>query len=362
LPHRSTKSFWLAIVALLLLSTFAVAADNAAFLPQSFAGWTETGQPQVTADPAQADAAYPAVLKEYGFTDSETATYTRDDGRKLTIKAARFADATGAYGAFTFYRQPVMKAEEIGTKAASANDRILFFRSNVLVEANFGRVSAMSAAELRELAGLLPVAKGSADNLPNLPEYLPKKDAVENSAKYILGPQALLVAKSPLTAEQIDFSHDPEVLMQDYSSKDGPLTLTLVDYPTPQIAAERLRALQSSQKTNPNSLLARRTGPIVDVVTGAIGSSEAQTLLNSVNYEAEVTWNEATSFSKRDNIGNLIVAVFALIGIILLISIIFGVFFGGIRVLAKRILPGRVFTRPEEAEIIQLHLEGPSDR
>ena len=103
-------------------------------------------------------------------------------------------------------------------------------------------------------------------------------------------------------------------------------------------------------------MLVRRSGPLLDVVTGAIGSDEAQKLLNSVNYEAEVTWNEATSLSKRDNIGNLIVAVFALIGIILLISLIFGVFFGGIRILAKRLFPNRVFDRPEDVEIIQLHL------
>jgi hypothetical protein len=355
------KRFSIAILTWLWLCTFAVAADNPALLPKSFAGWTQVGQPQTTTNPAQVDAAYPAVLQEYGFTDSETATYTRDDGRKLTLKAARFNDATGAYGAFTFYRQPAMTIEEIGTKAAGANNRILFFRSSVLVDANFDRVTAMSAAELRELAGLLPAAKGSADNLPALPQYLPKQDAVANSAKYILGPQALLAAKSPLTAEQVDFSHDPEILTQDYSSKSGDLTLTLLAYPTPQIAGERLRALQSAQPAKP-TFLARRTGPILDVVTGAIGSSEAQTLLNSVNYEAEVTWNEATTVSKRDNIGNLILAVFALIGIILLISIIFGVFFGGIRILAKRFFPDRVFDRSDEMEIIQLHLGEPGER
>lgn len=356
------KRIFIAVIAWLWLSAFAVAADNGSFLPKSFAGWTQTGQPHITTNAAQADAAYPAVLTEYGFTDSETATYTRDDGRKLTIKAARFNDATGAYGAFTFYRQPVMKTEEIGTKAASANNRILFFRSNVLVDANLDHLTEMSAAELRELAGMLPAAKGSADNLPSLPEYLPRKDAVENSAKYVLGPQALVAARSPLTPEQVDFSHEPEILMQDYSSKDGQLTLTIINYPTPQIAGERLRALQGAQSTNGSSFLARRTGPILDVVTGAIGSSEAQALLNSVNYEAEVTWNEATTVSKRDNIGNLIVAVFTLIGIILLISLIFGVFFGGIRILVKRFFPDKVFDRPEEMEIIQLHLEGPSDR
>ena len=60
--------------------------------------------------------------------------------------------------------------------------------------------------------------------------------------------------------------------------------------------------------------------------------------------------------SKRDNIGNLIVALFALIGIILFITLIFGIFFGGIRILLKRLFPDRVFDRPEDVEIIQLHL------
>ena len=357
MQFRFTRRFLLAALLFLAMASVAFAADTRNdFLPQSFAGWTKSGSVQSTTDPAKADAAYPAVLQEYGFANAETVTYTRPDGRKLTLKAARFNDATGAYGAFTFYRLPAMKTERIGTKAASANERILFFRDNVLVDANFDRLTEMSAAELRELAGMLPAAKASAANLPTLPEYLPKSDAVENSAKYILGPQALVAAKASLTPEQVDFSHDPEILMQNYSSKSGPLTLTVIQYPTPQIAGDRLRALQSIEQSTPNFLLARRSGPLVDVVTGAVGSNEAHALLNSVNYEAEVTWNEPTYLGKRDNIGNLIVGVFALIGIILLISLIFGVFFGGIRIVMKRLFPDRVFDRPEDVEIIQLHL------
>lgn len=336
--------------------TLSFADDSVRILPKSFAGWTQSGPVKISGNPSQADSAYPAVLQEYGFAGSETANYVRDDGRKLTIKAARFKDTTGSYGAFTFYRQPAMRTEQIGTKAASANDRIVFFRSNVLIDANFDRVTGMSAAELRELAGMLPAAKGPADNPPTIPQYLPAKDAVENSAKYVVGPQALLAIKAPVTAEQVDFSHDPEIILQDYTSKDGPLTLTVINYPTPQIAGERLRALQAAPQAGSTPFLIRRSGPIVDVVTGATGSSDAQSLLNSVNYEAEVTWNEATSVSKRDNIGNLIVGVFALIGIILLISLVFGLFFGGARVVMKRLFPNRVFDRPEDVEIIQLHL------
>lgn len=343
----------IALFALSGVMACGAAAQN--ILPKSFAGWTQTGDVKTVTQPEQADAAYPAVLNEYGFTGAETATYSRPDGRTLTIKAARFKDATGAYGAFTFYRDPAMKSEQIGTKAASANQRILFFRSNVLVDATFDRVTGMSAAELRELAGMLPEVKGSPGNLPSLPEYLPKQGAVENSAKYILGPQALAVTRTPLSAEVVGFASEPEILTQSYSTPDGPVTLMLIEYPTPQIAAERLRAMQAAQNSD-QPLAARRTGPIVVVENGNVGNGDARNLLNAVNYEAEVTWNEATSVSKRDNIGNLLLAVFGLIGILIAFGLIFGVFFGGVRVLLTRYFPGTVFDLPENAEILQLHI------
>ena len=136
---------------IILLSFLSAAISSGAaqnLLPKSFAGWTQTGDVKTATKPEQVDSAYPSVLNEYGFTGAETATYTRADGRKLTVKAAQFKDATGGYGAFTFYREPAMKGERIGTKAASSNERILFFRSNVLVDATFDRVTGMSAAEL----------------------------------------------------------------------------------------------------------------------------------------------------------------------------------------------------------------------
>jgi len=347
------------ILSFALLSVLACAASAQNILPKSFAGWTQTGEVKTITQPSQADAAYPAVLNEYGFTDEEVAAYTRPDGRKLTIKAARFKDATGAYGAFTFYRDPAMKSEQIGTKSASANERILFFRSNVLVDAGFDRVTGMSAAELRELAGMLPEAKATAGNLPTLPDYLPKPGAMENSAKYILGPQALVATKIPLTAELVNFNTDPEILTQNYSTSDGPVTLMLVQYPTPQIAIERLRAVQASGEAA-QGLVARRTGPILVLESGNVGNSDAKSLLNSVNYEAEVTWNEATSVSRRDNVGNLLLAVFGLIGILLVFGLIFGIFFGGIRVFLTRFFPGTVFDLPENVEILQLHIrDGP---
>src|ERR1051326_4521846 len=105
----------------------------ARFLPQDFNGWKiETKSIKTGSDPAAVDPTDAPVLKEYGFSESETASYARD-GRNMQVKAARFKDATGAFGAFSYYVQPQMRGETIGDKAASNNARILFYKGNILV-------------------------------------------------------------------------------------------------------------------------------------------------------------------------------------------------------------------------------------
>ena len=343
-------------------------------LPNEFAGWQISGSVQPSSDPAVADPVNADVLKEYGFKDFETATYTRDDGRKLTIKAARFDDASGAYGAFTFYKMPQMLVEKIGDQAASLNERVLFYRGNILIDAVFQRLSAMSAAELREFAADLPLPAGNTKNLPGLPAYLPKQSYVKNSAKYVVGPAALQKINAPIPADLVDFSKGAEVVLGNYTASGGEATLLLISYPTPQIAGEHLRKIEAAQQqqnsppadgspmANGGPMFEKRTGPIVAVAAGPLSPSEAKSLLASVNYDADVTWNENTYATKKDNLANLLVNVIVLCFIIIGFALVIGIAFGGVRVLAKRLFPDRIFDRPQDVEFISLHLsENPAE-
>ena len=197
------------------------ATPVSALLPSQFSGWQLSGSPQTSRDPATADPANAALLKEYGFTDFESATYTRDDGRKLTLKAARFADATGSYGAFTYYKLPQMIKETIPDQAASLNERVLFYRGSILVDVVFEKLSAMSAAELRELSEALPLPPGNSRNLPSLPAYLPKLGYVKNTAKYVVGPVGLEKISLPLPAQLVDLSVGSEVALGKYRPRTG---------------------------------------------------------------------------------------------------------------------------------------------
>ncbi len=335
-------------------------------LPMQFGGWQRQGSAKASPDPAAADPVNAAVLKEYGFASFEASTYTRDDGRTLKIRAARFDDASGAFGAYTFYLQPEMAREEIGDQGASLGPRVLFYRGQVVIDAVFSQMSMMSAAELRELAGMLPRPGGNAGALPPVLAFMPHHGYVANTEKYAEGPLALAAISSPLPAELVDFSTDPHAVLGQYSTPSGAATLMLIYYPTPQLAADHLRRIDAAHHAaapqagvesieNVGPFYDKRTGPIVAIAAGSLSESDARTLLGAVNYDARVTWNENTYFDKKNNIANFLVNLIILCIILGAISIAVGVAFGGVRVLAKRLLPD-VFDRPEQVEFISLHL------
>jgi hypothetical protein len=189
-----------------------------------------------------------------------------------------------------------------------------------------------------------------------LPGQLPKQSLVTNSRRYIVGPSALERLGVPLPANLVNFSMGPEVAFATYRSSNGEAKMTVIGYPTPQIAAERMKAMQAANLPG-GPFYFKRSGPLLAVINGNIPESEAQSLLASVNYDADVTWNQPTRPNPRDNIGGLIVGIFTLVGVILVAALIFGFAFGGVRVIAKKLFPNRVFDRPEDVEIIRLDLQ-----
>ncbi len=357
------------------------AAHSEAILPSAFAGWEIGPDAKTSYDPKIADPADPAVMNEYGFKDFQSATYSRNQ-RKITVRAARFADASGAYGAFTFYREPRMQPEKIGDAAASANNRILFSRYNILLDVVIEKITAMSATDLRELAENLPRPAAEAVTLPSLTNYLPAREAISNSAKYIMGPIVLEKLHAPLRFSLVDFSSGSEVALQDYSTSLGNATLMVISYPTPQIAAAHLKTIEdwrstaasqtarSTSSTSPavpglapapvtltGEFQVKRSGPLVVVAAGQMSAREAKSLLGAVHYDADVTWHEDAHLGPQDNVGKFLIALISLVAVIIFVTLVAGVAFGGIRILARKFFPERVFDKPENVEFIRLNLE-----
>jgi hypothetical protein len=338
-------------------------------LPDSFAGWTASETPKKVTDPAQADSANAEALKEYDFTDAALATYKRS-GDTLSLRALRFHDASGAYGAYTFYRQNGWPKEDIGSGATSDHNRVLFWVGNTVIDANFSSIGPMSGSELRELAGQLPTVEGSAGLAPPILSNLPKDSLDGQTTHYALGPAGYGGAGGVLPPSLVGFDRGAEAITATYTLRSGPATLTIIDYPTPQMAAAQepqirayIKAGSQAQPAWPKtladsdqaSLEVRRSGPLVAIVSGDAIPEESHKLLDSVNFESELISIPQPSESEVAKTSQLLMSIVTLVIIGSVAAVLLGLFLGGGRAL-YRVARGKPASSMHEAEFIHLDL------
>src|SRR5262245_6716963 len=122
-------------------------------------------------------------------------------------------------------------------------------------------------------------------------------------------------------------------------------------YPTQQLAK---KYEEQWATTAPNEGdFRKRVGALLALVRGSRDATVAKSILDGVNYETQVTYNQPRpDISLRD----MILTIFTFIGIALLFTVVMGVSFGGLRIFVKARYPDRIFDRPEDMEIIQLKL------
>jgi hypothetical protein len=348
-------------------------------LPEVFAGWVAEEAPIKMTDAAQADPANAAALKEYGLAGAELAEYKRS-GETLSLRALEFHDASGAYGAYTFYRQNGWPKEEIGAGATSNHNRVLFWAGTTVVDANFSRLGAMSGADMRELARQLPVPEGGQALAPPILSSLPRANLPQASldaqtTHYAVGPAGYAGAGGVLPPELVGFDRGAEAVTANYSMRSGPATLTLIDYPTPQMAAaQEARILAYIQAGRPSagkqaqppwpkplqdscvpSIEVGRSGPLVALVSGDAIPDESHRLLAMVHFESSLMSIPQETESEVSKTGKLLLGITVLVLIGASAAVLLGFFLGGFRAL-YRIARGKPVSSVYDVEFISLNL------
>jgi len=347
----------------------AKAAAPKGLLPDAFAGWVAEGPEKKLTDPAEADAENSAALKEYGFEEGATANYKRS-GETLSLRLLRFHDASGAYGAYSFYRHDGWPKEEIGAGATSNKNRVLFWAADTVVDANFSRIGPMSGSELRELATQIPVPDGTRALAPPILASLPKAQLDGQTTHYAVGPAGYVGAGGVLPSELVGFDRGAEAVTANYSLRSAPATLTIIDYPTPQMAmAEepKIRAYLKAggqaqpawpkplQDSDGASLEVKRSGPLVAIVSGDAVPDESHKLLATVHYESDITSIPQPTESEVAKTSQLLLGIAGLVIVGGSAALLMGFFLGGGRAL-YRIARGKPASTVFDEEFIRIDL------
>ena len=337
-----------------LLVLFSLAPSLQAQLPDSFAGWgTKSFQPIPATHLTQFAGDNAALLEEYGVAGGERREYEKG-GKTLTATLWKMQDTSGSFGLFTFLREPGTTQIEFQERSAAGPDRLLLQRGLYVVEI---RGAQLAAEEAELLLADVPQLRASQNLLPSLPDYLPEEDLVAQSPKYLMGPVAFERIEKDMPSAIIGFDMGAEAEIAQYRIGGNQIRLLLVSYPTPQMAAKKLRDLQQSSPPVPGvPPYIERKGTLLCFVLDAASPTLADVLFSQVNYRSSVTWNEYVP-KPEDNFAVMMLNIFILAGFVLLFALVAGLSYGGVRVLAKKFLPVPIFDRPSQVEIIQLHLQ-----
>lgn len=310
------------------------------------------------------------VLKELLVSRRDVKKYAAE-GNAATVSAIEFADATGAYSAFTLLRTPEMRpcagGNSLGVDCSVSTGKLLFWQGDTLVSIAPSGLKAVSASSFGELVGMLPKPSGSKGAHPLLPTRLPQEGLLRESLRYAVGPLTYAADGGQVPAAVIDFSKSPEILTAHYAGRPGRGLLTVIFYPTPTIAGDRTRAVEAALKDGslPASLLAgapqvARSGPIVTLASSGLTAKEAAKLANGVKYQADVTWNKPEGYMEQFKVSNaasvmvqIMIFVFVMVGA----ALVLGVVFGGGRAAFRR-ARGKPISSIDDMEVISLNLRG----
>ncbi len=339
-------------------------------LPAEFAGWAQMAPPAKFTTAGQADPAAAAALREYGFSYGEQVNYKRDVNDALTMRALKFEDESGAYGAYSYYRQNGWPKEDIGTGGTADKDRVLFWKGDTVVEARFSHIGPMSGGEMREIAAQLPTPHGNHALPPPILAFLPLSSLNPQTTHYAEGPAGYAGSGGVLPPGVVDFDRGAETVTANYSLPSGPATLTIIDYPTPQIAQSQeaviLAYVKAGGKAQPPwpkplvdsdqaSIEVRRSGVLVAVVSGDAIPDESHRLIEMVHYEANLTSMPQSGESEIAKTGELLVGIATIVVVGSIAAILLGFFLGGGRAL-YRVAHGKPASSVYDVEFIHLDL------
>jgi hypothetical protein len=297
------------------------------------------------------------ALVESGLVRIEEHYYNKAE-KELAVRLFKLKDPSGAYQAFTTRVREGMTPSHLANVSATGPDGSAILLGNFVIDAT-------KEASAEELSALIEILKPQVDTtpLPPIPTYLPANGRAAGTDRYALGKVGFQQAAKGLgqpdaaaLVEQAGFNSGAEAMFAKYKIGKDSATLLLIEYPTPQLAELHLKHMQRAILALKNGTSVERKGSLLSIVFAPTSQEYAAKLRSAVNYETQVTWSEPSTTATDPPIMSTLVKIFIATGVFMVVTVVVGIAFGGVRIITKRLFPGKVFDRKNQIEVLQLGL------
>src|SRR5260370_6219736 len=363
------RKLYLMCAFVLAMAAAPYSSAQQSLIPERFGYWEPDGQPPIVMWPRSAKAAsldshpeYTKLLVESGVFRIEERGYQKG-GSELELRLFQLRDPSSSYEVYTSRISSEMHPSTVWGPSAIGEGHLLLLIGNVVVEIA-GPENGLTA-DLQQLGNIIKTHSEQTP-LPPVRSYLPEGFA-DGTQRYALGPVGFQLALKTLSREEystltleVGFANAAEAMLAEYRKGNDSAVLVLIDYPTPQLAEQHLphleQAISSAAKQAGTS--SQRQSTLLLLVLRPSSVAYGNAVRNAMNYGTNVTWNEPHQTITDPPPLSTIAKIFLGTGGFMVVAVVLGVAFGGVRVLAKILFPGRVFDRPEQMDVLQLGLSG----
>lgn len=267
------------------------------------------------------------LYQEYGFQEAEQAEFSGPAG-SFKISGWKVKDSTGALALFEALVPANATPSKLAVLSAEMPSGAILAYGNFVFEYS-GRKPEKDDVE----ALLIQLKQVERSALPALLEFVPKEGLVPNSERYILGPVSLERFAPKITPSLAALHLSVEGQTARYKTGSGELTMTILNYPLPNMARERQAALLEA------GAIAKRSGPLVAVIFltpgDAPNADDAERVLARVDYESKLT-RQSVGTPPAQGLANIVLTGFLLAGVAFGASILAGIWLGGFTHILKK--------------------------
>jgi hypothetical protein len=320
----------------------------------------------VTSDKSITDASALSQVKDgklfiqAGLSNYLCRTYALADKQSLIIEDLTFRDWRAAFSLVTLLRKSALAKGPPGDIYSIAADVLIFSQSDHWVRIQ-GNIS-------QDLLKRVAISVGNRigrreQSLPILISHFPKNGFESPTLRYFPGPFSSETYSPVIAGRSAKFESDLEVAQADYAHGNQQGMLSLINFPTIQMAEDYFDNVGGLQAPEGQNVYMKRAGPLLGVLEGTFDRNNANTILKPVEFTYSVKWiydknsrNSAVVWGVPVEILGTVVRSILLTGLFCCISIVAGASFAIFRLLLRGYAPNNYLDRPERTEIIRLKI------
>ncbi len=170
-----------------------------------------------------------------------------------------------------------------------------------------------------------------------------------------------------MAGHELKFQDEVEIAQARYNLDDQTGVLSLIGFPTSQLAEEyfeRLYSLVNFKGDTGQRLYFKRAGPLLGLLEGNFDPGNADAILGSIEFKYSIKWildkyrhSSSGIWGVPGGMLGTVVRSLVFTGLLCAISIVAGVSFALFRIMLRGYAPNNFLDRPDRTEVIRLKID-----